>query len=160
MPSSGMLRGVVLVRSDFSEERSATVNRVRRLGRLRTTLAVTSNRRSPRRCTIFICSVRRLLVTANIVPSLTILVTLMMKAIHFSRRRYLHGPHGVISQKTAILNGKYLSSFAMIQGTGTHKLWKCRVRNSPQRRVASCPRVHTPCPSRVMLRVPRVHTPC
>jgi hypothetical protein len=36
MPSSGMLRRVALVRSDVSEERSATIIRVTRLGELGT----------------------------------------------------------------------------------------------------------------------------
>jgi ABC-type tungstate transport system substrate-binding protein len=49
-----MLRRVALVRTDVSEELSASIIRVTRIGELGTTLAVTSNRRS----------VRRLLVTA------------------------------------------------------------------------------------------------
>jgi hypothetical protein len=44
MPSSGMLRRVALVRTDVSEELSASI-RVTRIGELGTTLAVTSNRR-------------------------------------------------------------------------------------------------------------------
>jgi hypothetical protein len=44
MPSSGMLRRVALVRTDVLEERSASFIRVTRIGELRTTLAVTSNR--------------------------------------------------------------------------------------------------------------------
>jgi hypothetical protein len=46
MPSSGMLRRVALVRSDVSEELSASFIRVRRISELGTTLAVTSNRRT------------------------------------------------------------------------------------------------------------------
>jgi hypothetical protein len=46
MVISGMLRRVVLVRTDVSEERSASFIRVTRIGELGTTLAVTSNRRS------------------------------------------------------------------------------------------------------------------
>jgi hypothetical protein len=45
MTSSGMLRGVALVRTDVSEELSASIIRVTRIGELGTTLAVTSNRR-------------------------------------------------------------------------------------------------------------------
>jgi hypothetical protein len=41
-----MLRRVVLVRTDVSEELSASVIRVTRIGELGTTLAVTSNRRT------------------------------------------------------------------------------------------------------------------
>jgi hypothetical protein len=73
MASSGMLRLVVLVRTDVSEELSAPIIRVTRIGELGT-LAVTSNRRS----------LRRLLATANVVPSLPILVTLMMGALRSS----------------------------------------------------------------------------
>jgi hypothetical protein len=46
MPPSGMLRRVALVRTDVSEERSACIIRVTRIGELGTTLAVTSNRRT------------------------------------------------------------------------------------------------------------------
>jgi hypothetical protein len=44
MASSGKLRHVALVRTDVSEERSASFIRVTRIGELVTTLAVTSNR--------------------------------------------------------------------------------------------------------------------
>jgi hypothetical protein len=49
MAPSGMLRRVVLVRTDVSEERSASIIRVTRIGWLGTTLAITSNRRTLRR---------------------------------------------------------------------------------------------------------------
>jgi hypothetical protein len=48
MASSGMLRRVALVRTDVSEELSAFIIRVTRIGELGT-LAVTSNRRTLRR---------------------------------------------------------------------------------------------------------------
>jgi hypothetical protein len=70
MASSGMLRRVALVRTDVSEELSASFIRVTRIGALGTTLAVTSNRRL-----VFLRSVRWLLVTASVVPSSPILVT-------------------------------------------------------------------------------------
>jgi hypothetical protein len=46
MVSSGMLRRVVLVRTDVSEELSASFIRVTGIGEKGTTLAVTSNRRT------------------------------------------------------------------------------------------------------------------
>jgi hypothetical protein len=84
-----MLRCVALVRTDVSEELSASFIRVTRIGELGKTLAVNSNRRTLRRNTkylyfldslyhfVFLRSVRRLLVTASVVPSSLILVTLM-----------------------------------------------------------------------------------
>jgi hypothetical protein len=71
-----MLRHVALVRTDVSEELSASVIRVTRIGELGTTLAVTSNQ-------VFLHSVRRLLVTAND-PSSPILVTLVKEALSSS----------------------------------------------------------------------------
>jgi hypothetical protein len=55
MASSGMLRLVALVRTDISEELSASL--------------------------VFLRRVRRLLVTASVVPSLPILVTLMKETL-------------------------------------------------------------------------------
>jgi hypothetical protein len=96
---------VTLVRTDVSEEPSAV--EVTRIGELGTTLAVTSNRRTLRKRVAlvrtdvseehsasiirvtrigelaFLRNVRRLLVTANFVPSAPILVTLMMEALVF-----------------------------------------------------------------------------
>jgi hypothetical protein len=51
MASSGMLRRVALVPPDVSEELSASIIRMSRIGELRTTLAVTSNRHTLRRNT-------------------------------------------------------------------------------------------------------------
>jgi hypothetical protein len=51
MVSSGMLRRVAFVRTDVSEEPSASFIRVTRIGELGTTLAATSNRRTLRRST-------------------------------------------------------------------------------------------------------------
>jgi DNA polymerase III psi subunit len=65
-----MLRCVTLVRTDVSEELSASIIRVTRIGKLGTTLAVTSE--------------VRLLVMANVVPSSTIPVTLMMEVLNSS----------------------------------------------------------------------------
>jgi hypothetical protein len=54
----------------------ASIIRVTRIDELGTTLAVNSNR-------------RRLLVTANVVPSSPILVTLIMEAVHSSEKSVL-----------------------------------------------------------------------
>jgi hypothetical protein len=54
MVSSGVLRRVALVRTDVSEELSATFIRVTGIGELGTTLAVTSNRCTLRRNTILV----------------------------------------------------------------------------------------------------------
>jgi hypothetical protein len=67
MASSGVLRRVALVRTDVLEELSDSFVRVTRIGELGT-LAVTSNRRKLRRN---LRSVRRLLVTASVVPCST-----------------------------------------------------------------------------------------
>jgi hypothetical protein len=69
-----MLRRVALVISDVSEEPSDSFIRVTRIGELGTTLAVTSNRRT-------LCSVRRLLVTAGVVPSSPIIFTPMKEVV-------------------------------------------------------------------------------
>jgi hypothetical protein len=75
-----MLRHVALVRTDISLELSASfirVTRIRQLG----TLAATSNLRTLQR--------NRLLVTANVVPSSLILVTLMKEALSSSKTSVL-----------------------------------------------------------------------
>jgi hypothetical protein len=61
MVSSGLLRRVVLVRIEVSEEPGTSFIRVTRIGELGTTQAATSNRRTLRR-NVFLRSVRRLLV--------------------------------------------------------------------------------------------------
>jgi hypothetical protein len=66
---------MVLVKTDVSGELNASIIRVTRIGELGTTLSVTSNRRTLRRNTT--------LVTANVVPSSLILLTMMMKALRF-----------------------------------------------------------------------------
>jgi hypothetical protein len=74
MVSSGMLRHVTLVRTDVSEELSASFIRVTKIGELGTTLAVTSILNSEFHSSflshlVFLRSVCRLLVTASVVPS-------------------------------------------------------------------------------------------
>jgi hypothetical protein len=72
MVSSGMLRHATLVRTDVSEELSASFIRVTRIGELGTTLAATSNRRM-----------------LHIVSSSSILVTLMKEALSSSETSVL-----------------------------------------------------------------------
>jgi hypothetical protein len=72
MASSGKLRRMALVRTDVSEERSASLIKVTRIDELGTTLAVTSNRLPLRR-------------NSSVVPSSPIVVTLMKEALKFLR---------------------------------------------------------------------------
>jgi hypothetical protein len=65
-----MLRRVALVRTDVLEEPSVSIIRVTRIGELLTRLAL-----------VFLRSVRRLLVTANVLPSSLIFTTLMKEAL-------------------------------------------------------------------------------
>jgi hypothetical protein len=74
---------VALVRTDVSEELSATINRVIRIGELGT-LPVTSNRARHEETYL-------LLVTANVVPTSPILVTLMMEEQRSTERSVLTG---------------------------------------------------------------------
>jgi hypothetical protein len=76
MSSCRILRRKVLVRTDVSEERIAYITTEAGSGELGTTLSVTS-------------SMLRLLVTAYIVPSSSIFVTLLMEAIHSSETSVL-----------------------------------------------------------------------
>jgi hypothetical protein len=48
---------------------------------------------------VFLRSVRRLLVTASVVLSSPILVTLMKEALSSPKRQFLQEPHGVTPQK-------------------------------------------------------------
>jgi hypothetical protein len=81
MPYTEMLRRVALVRSNVPEGRSASIMRVTRIGELGTILAVTSNLSG-------LCA-RRLLFTADVVPSSPILATLMMEALRSSETSVL-----------------------------------------------------------------------
>jgi hypothetical protein len=86
MSFSEMLRRVVLVRTDVSEEVSASIIRVTRLSELRTTLAVNSHR-----STLGINAIL-LLVIVN-VPSSPILVTPIMVRTYFSKTSVLNNSH-------------------------------------------------------------------
>jgi hypothetical protein len=107
MMSSGMLRRVAFVRTDISEERSACIFRVTRIGELGK-LAATSNRRTLRRnikckCIVFLRSVRLLLVTAN-VPSSPILFALKMEALCSSETSVLTRATGRNNPEELILH--------------------------------------------------------
>jgi hypothetical protein len=90
-----MLRRAALVRTDVSEELSASIIRVTRIGELR--------------------SVRRLLVRANVVPSSSILVTLMMEELSSSGT-------SVLTRATRLLyardQGRTGSLYTHFQGNG------------------------------------------
>jgi hypothetical protein len=73
MVFSGMLSRVALVRTDVSQELSVSFIRVIRIGELETTLAVTRN----------------LLVTASVISSSPILVTLMKETLSSSETSVL-----------------------------------------------------------------------
>jgi hypothetical protein len=77
MVSSGTLRRVALVRTDVSEELSASFIRVTKICELGATFAVSSNRRTLQRN------------TASVVPSSPILVTLMKEALSSSETSVL-----------------------------------------------------------------------
>jgi hypothetical protein len=79
MPFSGMLHHVALVRTDVLEEHNTSIIKLTKteLG----SLAVTSNKKH---AAVFLQIMLQLLVTANIVPSSPILVTLMMEVLRSS----------------------------------------------------------------------------
>jgi hypothetical protein len=105
MAPSGMLRSVALLRTDVSEELSASFIRVTRIGELGTQ-AVTSNR----------STLRRLLVTASVVPSSPILVKLMKEALSstetsfFSRATWRNITEGAIHHSQSRENLKSYKS--------------------------------------------------
>jgi hypothetical protein len=71
-----------LVRTDVSDKYIAPIIRVTRIGELGITLTITNNRSTL--LLIFLHKVLQLLVTANVVPSSPIVVTLMMETIRSS----------------------------------------------------------------------------
>jgi hypothetical protein len=93
MASCRMLRRVALVRTDVSEKLGASIIRVTRVGEVRKTLAITSNRLTLRRNTlkyfVFLRSVSRLLVMANVLPRSPTLVNLMIEALSSSETSVL-----------------------------------------------------------------------
>jgi hypothetical protein len=106
--SSGMLRHVVLVRTDVSEELSVSIIRVTRIGELGVD-------------------------TANVIPSSKILVTLITEALSFSGTSVLTTPtrrkipeDGILLIEMLLTCGSFGS---IIRGGGTHlqkKLISCK----------------------------------
>jgi hypothetical protein len=86
MVSSGMLHRVALVRTDVSEEPSASFIRVIRFSELRTTLLQLA---TDTHYLVFLRSVCRLLVAASVVPSSPNLITLMREALGSSETSVL-----------------------------------------------------------------------
>jgi hypothetical protein len=82
-----MLRRLPLVRTDVSEELSASITRITRIGKVGTTLAVSSNRRTL--VLVLLRIVRRLLDTASVVPTLPIHLILMIEALSSSETSFL-----------------------------------------------------------------------
>jgi hypothetical protein len=78
MPSSGLLRRLALVKTEVSEERSAFIIKVTRLGELGTMLADRS--------------LRRVLVTDNVVPTSPILDALILEELGSSETSVLTRP--------------------------------------------------------------------
>jgi hypothetical protein len=88
-----MLRRVALVRTEISEEFSASFIRVTRIDELNTK--------------VFLRSVRRLLVTASVVPSSPILVTLLKGALLSSETLVLTKSKRRNAPEETILEMKY-----------------------------------------------------
>jgi hypothetical protein len=87
MASSGMLRHVALVRTDFSVESSSSINRVTKIGELETTVTVASNRRT---LTFFLVH--------------QFLSLWSWKCQVPPKHRFLQEPNGVTSHKTIFLH--------------------------------------------------------
>jgi hypothetical protein len=102
MSSSVVLSLVTVVRTDISEERISSIVRVTSIGKLVTKLAVTINRWTLKHMSVFLRSLLRLIVTANVVPRSPTLVTSMMETIRSSDMSVLTGTTGITSQKTAL----------------------------------------------------------
>jgi hypothetical protein len=98
MASSGVLRHLALIRTVVSEEPSTSIIRVTKSGELGTTLGI-----------VFLRSMRQLLVTAKVVPSSPILVTLIIEALSSTETLVLTRATGRNIPEDAILLNILLS---------------------------------------------------
>jgi hypothetical protein len=67
--------------------------------------------------TLFFRSVLRLLITTKVVPSSSIIVTLMTEAIQSSKHRYLQKPHGATTAVRRVAAGGRPCDLSATEGT-------------------------------------------
>jgi hypothetical protein len=104
-----MLRRVALVRTDVSEEHIASIIRVTKIDELGILALLATDGRceetlSSTKHLVFLRSVRRLLVMANVFPSSPILVALMMEALGSSETLVLTSATPRNIQKTVFFS--------------------------------------------------------